>query len=726
MTKKKNSQNLLNYESICSSISLEKFEIFLKYLFKSLMNAENEIISRDTFYKLFPKFPYFAKKKLYEFFTKKNEEGKKILNSNDLIKNLIKIIYGNKNERIEIFSQFFNFNKDNMIYYEDIRLFYYHLYLFSYQESFYFIDNCLEIIFKESKKIKISYFINFIQKINSDLFFLFYFSINNFFFGKNDMIFFNKNIEEFVNIKDEDNSSSTKDEDSSSSKKDEIEIDIIEPTKELFDYINQNYDLNLEYNEEEECDELESLKLFEDDFIKCRESFTTNSSDDNNNSNSRNMNLRKSCNIMIHINKKKNLLIPRLSTELKFSKTDIKFDERKSENSFSPKRRSSIFSFDNNVKKEDFSNIIMILNNEKIKNCDLNFCDNYLFIKYKNENKKDFLIIPLAYSFPTKNKENNEKNIFEAGINSQIFDNEKSFIFQFPTNSKRNTFYNELKILSNYSDIKDKYNLIDQIGKGGFGQIYLALKKIDKLNSIIYDPNENIKQEKYAIKIINKSKIKQKHNLTIYRNEIEISKILQVINHPNIIKIYDILEDIDNVYLIMEYCPLNIIEPINFNIKKKYSYIKQIINGVNFLHNLGIIHRDIKPENILCGNDGNFKIIDFGFSDLFSTFEKKKEALGSYGYFPPEMILNKRYNLNIDFWNIGIICFYFLFKFFPFGKSSEIGDIKQFDVNKFVKEYHFENEKYSFFIEKIKEIIYSCLNFDINQRGKDLKDIINE
>ena len=692
--------------------------MFLKYLFKSLMNAENDTISRDSFYKLFPKFPYFAKKKLYEFFIKKNDEGKKFLNSNDLINNLIKIIYGNKNERIEIFSQFFNFNKDNMIYYEDIRLFYYHLYLFSYQESFGFIDNCLEIIFKESKKIKISYFINFLTKINSDLFFLFYFSINNFFFGKKDMIFFNKKIEEFLNEKDEVNSFSSKD---------EIEIDIIEPTKELFDYINQNYDLNLEYNEEEEYDELESLKLFEDDFIKCRESITTNSSDSNSNYNITNINLRNSCNIIIHQNKKKNVLISRLSTELKFSKTDIKFDERKSENSFSPKRRSSLFSFDNNVKKEDFTNIIMILNNEKIKNCELNFCDNYLFIKYKNENKKDFLIIPLAYSFPTKNKENNEKSIFEAGINSQIFDNEKSFIFQFPTNSKRNTFYNELKTLSNYSDIKDKYNLIDQIGKGGFGQIYLALKKVDKLTSIIYEPNENIiKQEKFAIKIINKSKIKQKHNLTIYRNEIEISKILQVINHPNIIKIYDILEDIDNVYIIMEYCSFNIIEPFNCSIKKKYSYIKQIINGVNFLHNLGIIHRDIKPENILTGNDGYFKIIDFGFSDLFSSFEKQKEALGSYGFFPPEMLLNKRYNLNIDYWNIGIISFYFLFKYYPFGNCSEIQDIQKFDVNKFVKEYYFENEKYSYYIDKIKEIIFSCLNIDINQRGKNLKDIIND
>ena len=713
MTKKKNSENLLNYESICSSISLGKFEIFLKYLFKSLMNDENEKISRDTFYKLFSKFPYFAKKKLYEYFIDKKEEGKKFLNSNDLINNIIKIIYGNEKEKIEIFSQFFNFNKDNKIYYEDLRLFYYHLYLFSFQETFNFIENCLTIIFKDSKKINILDFINFTKNINSDLYYLFYFSINKLFFGNNDMIFFNKKLKEFSNEKDEENLSLSND-----------ETEIIEPTKELFDYINLNYDLNLEYNEEEEYDELESLKLFEDDFIKCRESITTNCSDDINNS-LKKIHPRNSCNIIIHQNQKKNLLIPRLSTEFKFCKTDIKFDERKSENSFSPQRRNSLFSFHNTVKKENFSNIIMILNNEKIKNCDLNFSDNYLFIKYNIDNKNNCLIIPLAYSFPTKKIENNE-NIFEAGINSQIFDNEKSFIFQFPTNSKRNTFYNELKILSNYSDIKDKYNLIDQIGKGGFGQTYLAIKKIDKSFSIIYEPNENIKTEKYAIKIINKSKIKTKHNLTIYRNEIEISKILQVINHPNIIKIYDVLEDIDDVYIIMEYCPINIEEPINFNLKKKYSYIKQIINGVNFLHNLGIIHRDIKPENILCGNDGNFKIIDFGFSDLFSTFEKKKEALGSYGYFPPEMLLNKKYNLNIDFWSIGIISFYFLFKYFPFGECSNINDIKNFDVNKFVKEYHFENEKYSFYFDKMKEIIFSCLNFNIYQRGKHLNKIIND
>ena len=90
------------------------------------------------------------------------------------------------------------------------------------------------------------------------------------------------------------------------------------------------------------------------------------------------------------------------------------------------------------------------------------------------------------------------------------------------------------------------------------------------------------------------------------------------------------------------------------------------------------------------------------------------------------MLLNKRYNLNIDYWNIGIISFYFLFKYYPFGNCSEIQDIQKFDVNKFVKEYYFENEKYSYYIDKIKEIIFSCLNIDINQRGKNLKDIIND
>ena len=116
----------------------------------------------------------------------------------------------------------------------------------------------------------------------------------------------------------------------------------------------------------------------------------------------------------------------------------------------------------------------MKINNINYNNCELIFSDNYLLVKYKKEKKNKILIIPLAYSFPNKNK---EKDIFETEIISQIFEKEKSFIFQFPNNSKRNTFYNQLKNITNYIDIKEKYNLIGQIGKGAFGQTYLSIKQ---------------------------------------------------------------------------------------------------------------------------------------------------------------------------------------------------------------------------------------------------------
>ena len=220
---------------------------------------------------------------------------------------------------------------------------------------------------------------------------------------------------------------------------------------------------------------------------------------------------------------------------------------------------------------------------------------------------------------------------------------------------------------------------------------------------------------------------KKDPELLINRNEIEISKILQEVNHPNIIKIYDVLEDIDNIYLVMEYCPINK-EELILNLEKKYNLIKQIINGIQFLHGIGIIHRDIKPENILLGSDNNYKIIDFGFADLLSPFETQNEPLGSYCYFPPEMLLGNKYPLKVEYWNIGIITFYYLFNFFPFGQSDNVLEIQNFNICKFIKQQNLDNVngKYSIFIQKMKDIIITCLNLDINKRGYNLNNILQE
>ncbi len=717
MTKNKNSENLTKVESIPLNISLDKFKIFLKYLLKTFLD-KNKNISRDCFYKLFPKFPYFAKKKLFNFFLNQNNKNDNNLPINELKNNIIKLIYGNEDEKLELFGNFFNFNNDNFVHYEDIRLFFYHFFLFSYQQNFDSLDKSLDIIFKENRKLKISIFIELTKTLNSDLFYLFYFSLNKLFFGKSDMEFFNEKLEkkkqkskEKYEIKQELNFSYE---------------NIIEPSKDLFDYINQNYNLSLEYNviendnEEEDYEELEYLKNFEDDIKRCRESITT-SYTDNINLHSKTFEKRKiSCNIEIRkIKEQKEKLIPRLSNEFNLNKTDInKLLIYKKIDTSVFSNRDYLFSFNQSSRKEVFSNVLMKINNINYKNCELIFSDNYLLVKYKKRDNNKFLIIPLSYSFP---KKNTESEIFETEIISQIFEKEKSFIFQFPNNSKRNTFYNELKSFTNYIDIKEKYNLIGQIGKGAFGQTFLATKQKNKVN---YEIKEK-KNEKYAIKIINKSKLKIE-NILLYRNEIEISKILKEISHPNIIKMYDVLEDIENIYLIMEYCPINNKDPNHLNFQKKYFLIEQVIKGVQFLHSIGIIHRDVKPSNILLGNDNNFKIIDFGFSDLISPFENLNDTLGSFGFFPPEILNKKEYNLNIEYWNIGIMTFLYLYNYFPFGECSHYNDIMLFDVNKFINEDNKDYGKYNYYVNKMKQIILTCLNLNINDRGCKLNQIIND
>ena len=169
----------------------------------------------------------------------------------------------------------------------------------------------------------------------------------------------------------------------------------------------------------------------------------------------------------------------------------------------------------------------------------------------------------------------------------------------------------------------------------------------------------------------------------------------------------------------MEYCSkenqININELSN---EEKLNKINQLIQGIKFLHNIGIIHRDLKLQNILIGNDNNIKIIDFNLSNIISPYEKINEFLGSYGYFSPEIIEKKSYSFETDFWNLGIISFYFLYNFNPFKNCESINEIKQFDLCKFLNDNCDNNINNS--ANSIKQIIISCLNFNVNERGKNI------
>ena len=202
-------------------------------------------------------------------------------------------------------------------------------------------------------------------------------------------------------------------------------------------------------------------------------------------------------------------------------------------------------------------------------------------------------------------------------------------------------------ILKDYSFIKD-------IGEGNFGKVKLTI-----LNST---------KEKYAIKILNKERLKSQTKTTLF-NEIEI---ISQLKHPNIVYVDKILEDEKNYYIIMEYCEKG--ELFDYIVKKERLsaiessiFFYQLIRGVEYIHSLGLAHRDLKPENLLLTKEKILKIIDFGLCHDFNETKYLSTKCGSPSYAAPEILKGFPYDgFKTDIWCCGIILYAMLCGYLPF------------------------------------------------------------
>ena len=207
----------------------------------------------------------------------------------------------------------------------------------------------------------------------------------------------------------------------------------------------------------------------------------------------------------------------------------------------------------------------------------------------------------------------------------------------------------------NNSYILSEYEEKETLGKGTFSEVKLGINK--KTN------------EKVAIKILEKNKIKYNEDLTRLKREIHI---LRTFSHMNIIKTYEIKENKNNYFLIMEYCNHGelynqIIQNKKLSEKEASYYYYQLINGLEYIHSKGIVHRDLKPENLLIGKGNILKIIDFGLSNFFNEQNLLKTPCGSPCYASPEMVSGNKYNgFKIDIWSSGIILYAMLCGYLPF------------------------------------------------------------
>ena len=200
------------------------------------------------------------------------------------------------------------------------------------------------------------------------------------------------------------------------------------------------------------------------------------------------------------------------------------------------------------------------------------------------------------------------------------------------------------------------YLLSEQIGIGTFSKV---TKGIHILTG-----------EKIAVKILDKSKIKDEIDIEHITREIEI---LKSISHRNICQLYESISTDHNFYLIMEYIDGGDLgDFISKNIKLSENlachFFRQLISAIEYLNDMGITHRDLKPENILLDSShNNIKVIDFGLSNYCANRELFKTACGSPCFASPEMLSGNSYlGVKTDLWSAGIVLYIMLVGNLPF------------------------------------------------------------
>lgn len=210
--------------------------------------------------------------------------------------------------------------------------------------------------------------------------------------------------------------------------------------------------------------------------------------------------------------------------------------------------------------------------------------------------------------------------------------------------------------------IDDCYELSAKIvGEGAFGQVRTAKDRSTK--------------QMRAVKIIQKSAAGQ------VKKMMEEIEIISLLDHPNIVRLFESFQDRKSVFLIMEWCDggelfERIVEAGTFNEVVAATCVKQMFLAVNYLHQNLIIHRDLKPENWLVSSKApvekaGLKLIDFGISKRLKAGESAKTKTGTPNYIAPE-IMNGRYNEKVDIWSLGVITYIMLSGLQPFnGKTVD-------------------------------------------------------
>ncbi len=257
-----------------------------------------------------------------------------------------------------------------------------------------------------------------------------------------------------------------------------------------------------------------------------------------------------------------------------------------------------------------------------------------------------------------------------------------------------------------------RYEIIEELGKGGMGKVYRVEDK-------------KIKEE-VALKLIKPEIASDKKTIERFSNEL---KMARKISHRNVCRMYDLGEEKGTHYITMEYVPGEDLKRLTrkveqFSAGRTLSIARQVCEGLAEAHRLGVVHRDLKPQNIMVDEDGNARIMDFGIARSLKAkgITGAGVMVGTPEYMSPEQVEVKEVDQRSDIYSLGVILYEMVTGRVPFEGETPLG-IAMKHKNELPKDPREFNAQIP---DNLSQVILRCMEKDKEKRYQSAGEVRSE
>ena len=278
--------------------------------------------------------------------------------------------------------------------------------------------------------------------------------------------------------------------------------------------------------------------------------------------------------------------------------------------------------------------------------------------------------------------------------------------------SHTKTSQTPIKEMERGTTIADRYEIIEELGRGGMGNVYRVVDK--KIN------------EEMALKLLHPAIAAEEKTIERFKNEL---KLARKITHKNVCRMYDLNDEEGTPYITMEYVPGEDLKSMirmtgQLSVRRAVSIAKQICEGLAEAHHLGVVHRDLKSRNIMIDKEGNAHIMDFGIARSLKAKGITGDGImvGTPEYMSPEQVKGEETDQRSDIYSLGIIIFEMVTGKIPFegDTSFNIAFKHKTEIPPDPREFNTQIP------EEFSTVILKCMEKEREKRYQGVEELASE